>query len=270
MNGEGSILKELNKKNMTSGMISADVYRIKRSRVFYILIACALVVPILMTVMMSLMDGSVSVNAQTGVETVMRGPENAWQNIGTLPGGENMGSSEIFAMCNINMVFMGVCVFVCIFICNDFRSGYSKNLFAVRVKKGNYVFSKILMGSICGALMLVSYLVGSVLGGLISGISFDLLGLTYMNIFMCMLAKICLVPMFVSVFVLASVIAKQKTWLAICLSLGFGMLLFMTVSIVTPLSSTALNAVLCFVGGGIFAFGLGAVSDIVLKKSALV
>lgn len=268
MNNE--MLKGLKKKSMTRGMIAADSYRIKRSRVFYILIACALIAPILMTVMMSMMDGSVSVDPQTGVETVMRGPENAWQNIGTLPGGENMGSSDIFAMCNINMVFMGACVFVCIFICNDFRSGYSKNLFTVRVKKGNYVLSKILMGSICGALMLIFYLIGSVIGGLISGISFDLFGLSYVNIIMCMLAKICLVPMFVSLFVLASVIAKQKTWLAICLSLGSGMLLFMTVSLVTPLSSTALNVILCLVGGGAFALGFGAVSAVVLKKSALV
>ena len=103
-------------------MLRVDFRRMFRSRLFYILIACALIIPILMTVMMAMMDGSVSVNPQTGVETIMQGPENTWQNIGTLPG-EPLGGDEIFAMCNINMAFMGVAVFVCLFISDDFRSG---------------------------------------------------------------------------------------------------------------------------------------------------
>ena len=48
------------------------------------------------------------------------------------------------------------------------------------------------------------------------------------------------------------------------------MLLFMTVSIITPLSSTIINVVLCAVGGVLFAFGLGAASRLVLKKTRLV
>lgn len=64
--------------------------------------------------------------------------------------------------------------------------------------------------------------------------------------------------------------AKQKAWLAICGSLGGGMLLFMTVSIITPLSSTFINVILCLVGGLAFAFGLGAISKVILKKTSLV
>ena len=122
-------------------MLKVDFRRMFKSKLFYILIACALVMPILMTVMMSMMDGSVSVNPQTGEETVMQGPENTWQNIGTLPG-EPLGGDEIFMMCNINMAFMGVAVFVCLFICDDFRSGYAKNLFTVRSKRSEYIISK--------------------------------------------------------------------------------------------------------------------------------
>ena len=76
-------------------MLKVDFRRMLRSRLFYILIACALLVPILMTVMMTMMDGSVSVNPQTGVETVMEGPENTWQSIGTLPGGESLGGMDL-------------------------------------------------------------------------------------------------------------------------------------------------------------------------------
>ena len=250
-------------------MLKVDFRRMFKSKLFYILIACALVMPILMTVMMSMMDGQESVNQQTGEVTIMEGPENAWQNIGTLPG-EPLGGDEIFMMCNINMMFMAVAVFVCLFISDDFRSGYAKNLFTIRAKRGEYVVSKTLSGFICGALMLIAYLVGSILGGVISGLSFDLHGLNAGNIVMCILAKIFLMLVFVSIFTLISVAAKQKAWLSICGSLGGGMLLFMMVSMITPLGSTAINVVLCAAGGALFAFGLGAISKVVLKKTSLV
>ena len=251
-------------------MLMVDFRRMLKSGLFYILLACALVMPILMTVMMTMMDGSVSTDPQTGVETVMQGPENTWQNIGTLPGGETMGGMDVFGMCNINMMFMIVAVFICLFISDDFRSGYAKNLFTVRAKKGDYVISKTLFGFVAGALLLIAYFVGSVLGGAISGLSFDLHGLNAGNIVMCMLAKIVLMPVFVSIFVLVSVAAKQKAWLSICGSLGGGMLLFMMVSMITPLSSTFVNVVLCLAGGVMFAVGLGFASKRVLEKTSLV
>ena len=251
-------------------MLNVDFRRMFKSKLFYILIACFLVMPILMTVMMSMMDGSVSVNPQTGVETIIEGPENAWQNIGTLPGGEAMGGNEVFMMCNINMMFMAVAVFICLFISEDFRSGYAKNLFTVRAKRGEYVVSKTVSGFICGAFMLIAYLIGSLLGGAISGLSFDLHGLTTGNIIMCIAAKIFLMPVFVSIDVIVSVAAKQKAWLCLCGSLGGGMLLFMMVSMISPLGSTFVNVALCLIGGILFAIGLGAGSKQILKKTSLV
>ena len=250
-------------------MLKVDFKRMFKSKLFYILLACALVMPILMTVMMAMMDGSVSVNPQTGEESIMVGPENTWQNIGTLPGGEAMGGMDVFMMCNINMMFMAVAVFICLFISDDFRSGYAKNLFTVRAKKGEYIISKTLAGFVCGAFMLILYLIGSMLGGVIAGLSFDLHGLNAGNLVMCMLAKVFLMLVFVSIFVLISVAAKQKAWLALCGSLGGGMLLFMMVSMITPLSSTIINVVLCLAGGLLFAVGLGWASKAVLKKSSL-
>ena len=118
--------------------------------------------------------------------------------------------------------------------------------------------------------MLIVYLVGSILGGAISGLSFDLHGLGAGNIVMCMLAKIFLMLVFVSIFTLISVVAKQRAWLAMCGSLGGGMLLFMMVSMITPLGSTIINVVLCTAGGALFAIGLGMASKAVLKKTSLV
>ena len=141
-------------------MVKVDFRRMCKSKLFYILVVSALIMPILMTVMMTMMDGSVTVNQQTGEETVMQGPENTWQNIGTLPDGEEMGGMNVFAMCNINMMFMIVAVFICLFISDDFRSGYAKNLFTVRAKKSDYVISKIFAGFVCGACLLIAYFIG--------------------------------------------------------------------------------------------------------------
>lgn len=253
-------------------MLKVDFRRMFKSKLFYILIACALVIPILITVMMTMMDGSESVNPQTGEVTIMQGPENAWQSIGTLPteDGAAMGGMDVMGMCNINMMYMLAAVFICLFISEDFRSGYAKNLFTVRAKKGNYVVSKTLAGFLCGVLMVIAYFVGAMLGGAISGLSFELGTLTAGNIVMCMIAKVFLMLGFIAIFVLVSVAAKQKAWLALCGSLGAGMLLFMMVSMITPLGSTMMNVILCLIGGILFAVGLGAISNTVLKKTSLV
>ena len=44
----------------------------------------------------------------------------------------------------------------------------------------------------------------------------------------------------------------------------------MMVSMITPLGSTVINVALCAAGGALFAFGLGAISKVVLKKTSLV
>ena len=266
-------------------MLKVDFRRMFKSRLFYILVACALFVPIVMNVMLTMMDGQESVNQQTGEVTVLEGPDSVWQSIGSLPiekpdsesagagmGGDAaaMGGMDVMSMCNINMAFMGVAVFVCLFISDDFRSGYAKNLFTVRSKRGDYVVSKTLAGFFTGALMLIAYFIGAMLSGAMTGLSFDLSGLTVGNIIACMLAKIFLMLVFVSIFTLISVAAKATAWLAICGSLGGGMLLFMMVSMITPLASTAMNVFLCLVGGALFAIGLGYASKAVLEKTSVV
>ena len=55
-------------------MLKVDFRRMFKSRLFYILIACSLLIPIVMTVMLCMMDGQVSVDPQTGKETVKKTP----------------------------------------------------------------------------------------------------------------------------------------------------------------------------------------------------
>lgn len=84
------------------------------------------------------------------------------------------------------------------------------------------------------------------------------------------LAKVLLVPIFVSIFLTMSVIGKQKSWLSICLSLGVGMFLFMVISIASPLDAGIIHIILCLVGSVGFAVGMGAISNLILKKTSLV
>lgn len=262
--------EKVGKAKRLGSMLRVDFRRTFRFRTFYLVILAAFLVPLAMTVMMSMMDGKVSVNPQTGVESVTEGPENTWQNLGTLPGGEEMRGAEIFALCNVNMVFLGVAVFVGLFMTEDFKSGYAKNLFTFRVGRGDYIFSKIVVGAVCGALMFAAYFLGTVLGGAIAGLSFDLCGLTVGNLIFCMLSKVFLGAVFVSVFVTVGAAAKQKTWLALCGSLGCGALLFMTASIAAPLSATPIHVVLCLAAGLLAAWGLGFVGKKILQKTSMV
>lgn len=117
---------------------------------------------------------------------------------------------------------------------------------------------------------MIAYFIGAMIGGKIAGLSFDLGGLNISNVVMCMLSKILLMLVFVPIFVTVSVAAKQRAWLAICGSLGAGMLLFMMVSMISPLSATLMNVLLCLASGALFSFGLGFASEKILQKKDLV
>lgn len=105
------------------------------------------------------------------------------------------------------------------------------------------------------------------LGGAFAGLTFELEGANTGNIVMCILAKLFLLPLFVSIFLSASVFAKIKVWLSILLSLFTGMLLFMMIPMITPLNSGIMNVVLCLAGGVLFSIGIGAISNVILRKN---
>lgn len=245
-------------------MLVVDFRRMFTMPLLYIMLGTSLVIPILVMVMTTMFDGTTSVNPQTGVETTIQGFENTWQGIASL---STVGMTmDLTSMCNINLVFFMAAVLICIFIAADFRGGYAKNLFAVRAKKTDYVISKSLVGFAGGVLMLLAYFVGTVLGGAIAGLSFDP-GIAGMNgVLMCMMAKVCLIAVFVPIYLLMSVIAKERLWLSLVGSLMIGMLFFMMIPALTPLDSTIVNVVLCLAGGVLFNIIFGVISNMILKK----
>ncbi len=257
-------------KKRLKSMLGVDFRRMFTSPLFYIMVGITFVMPILILVMTTMMDGTVSVDPQTGKETVMEGFKNVWQIIGSVSGGEQTMTMDITSMCNINMLFFLVSVYVCIFVGDDFRSGYAKNLFTVRAKKDDYIISKTITCFVAGAAMLIAFFVGAIIGGAISGLSFKLEGANAFNIVMCMLCKINIVAIFVSIYILASVFAQQKIWLSILLSFGIGMFMFMMISIISPLNAGIMHFILSLVGGILFSFGIGICSKIVVSKTNLV
>ena len=261
-------------------MLNVDFKRLFVSPFFYIFIGICFVVPILILVMTTMMDGTVSVNPQTGLPgEPMQGFDYVWQILGSVsssganasdPSAGMSMSMDLTTMCNINMLFFGISVLTCVFISDDFKSGYVKNLFTVRPLKSDYVISKNLVCCFGSACAFIAFFIGAVIGGAISDLPFGTDGITALNVVFCMLSKICLIPLFIGIFSLMGVIAKQKTWLSICLSLGVGMLLFMTIPLLTPLNASIVHVVGCLIGSVVFAFGLGCISNAVLKKTSLI
>ena len=257
-------------------MLKVDFRRMFTTPLFYIVTGTCLVVPILILVMTTMMDGSVSVNPQTGEETVIEAFDSTWQIIGTVSEetteSETASAMEVdmLAMCNINLLYFGISVLVCLFTSADFRSGYAKNLFTVRAKKTDYVISKTLVCTLCGMVMVLAFFIGTLLGGAIAGLPFEMVGFNSGNLVMCILSKMILIAVFVPIYLLMSVIAKQKVWLSILLSMMTGMFLFMMIPMLSPLNATAMNVLLCAVGGVGISAGLGAISNQVLKKTSLV
>lgn len=103
-----------------------------------------------------------------------------------------------------------ISVFVCLFVADDFRSGYSKNLFTVRSNKLDYVLSKSIIGFVGGVSMLVAFFVGAMMGGAIAGLPFALEGVSIYNVVMSVLSKLALVSIFSAIYLLTSIVAKQR------------------------------------------------------------
>lgn len=237
-------------------MLKVDFKRIFSQPNTYIFLGISLVLPVLILLMTSFVSEEATITS-------------VWQSLGSLDG-SSMMSMDILSMCNINLIYFLFGVLACIFISTDFRSGFSKNIFTIRSKKLDYVISKIIVLSLIGMLMILLYFLGSLIGGGIASLSFDLGSLSAGNIVACVISKVFLVPIFTTIFTLISVICRQTTWLSVLLSLGIGMFLFMIIPMVSPLSSNALNVILSLAGSLVFSAALSPLGAFILNKTSLV
>lgn len=249
-------------------MLKVDFRRTFSTSLYYLMVGISFIMPILILVMTTAFSEP-TVDKITGTPTVTESFTNVWQTIGSVSGSSSM-SMGLTTTCNINLIFFIASVLVCLFIGDDFKSGFVKNLFTVRAKKSDYVISKTIVGFIGGFSMLAAYFIGAMLGGAIANLSFDVEGTTVSGIIACLISKSFLMLIFVSIFTLASVIGKQQLWLSILVSLFASMLLFMMIDMIAPLNSNLLNVILSLAGGLCFAVGLGAISNAVLKKTSAI
>lgn len=271
------MFENYNLKKRLNSMIKLDFRRLFTSTFFYIIVASCFVAPILILVMTKMMEGSPMTDQNgnpildaNGNIVLMEGFKNVWQMLGSVSNSSSGMSMDLVSMCNINMMYFALAVLICMFIFQEFKSGYVKNLFTVRSNKADYVISKTLIGFVGGVIMIFCFFVGSLLGGAIASISFNMEGFNIYNIVMCLLSKFGLVLVFDGIFVLMSVVAKDKLWLSLLVGLGASMLLFMMIPLISPLDATIINVLLSLVGGLIFAFSLGVISNTVLRKTSLI
>lgn len=242
-------------------MLKVDFKRMFTMPLVYIIAGISLVMPILILVMTTMFGG-----AEEGAETTA-GFTNVWQAIGSTNGAMAM---DLTGMCNINMMYFLIAVFVCIFVADDFKSGYAKNLFTVRAKKTDYIISKSLVCFIGGAISIVCYFIGAMLGGAIAGLPFDAGTAGAGGVVACLFTKLFLTAIFSSVALLLATVGKQKLWLSILGSLGASMLLFTMIPIIAPLNAGIMNVILSLFGSGLFAAGFDAVGNVILNKTNLV
>ncbi|MBQ6322600.1 MAG: ABC transporter permease [Lachnospiraceae bacterium] len=249
-------------------MFRVDMRRMLTTSRFYIMLGCAFIMPVLILVMTTMVSGTAITDPNTGMTQTMDAFTNTWQIIAQE---SSAGMAmDMTAMCNINLMYFMAGIFTCLFVADDFASGYSKNLFTVRARKGDYVASKTLACFIAGSLFLLAFFLGSVFGGAAAGLPFTLGAGGIAGLIMCMMAKIFLMAVFVSIFLLMSVFGKHRAWLSIMLALFGGMLLFMMIPMMTPLDSGIMHVGLCLAGGAIFAAAIGRASRRVMMTTSLV
>ena len=245
-------------------MLRVDLRRMFLSPTVYIMWGVSLALPILILVMTSFIGGS---DPDTGEATAMF--TSVWQAISSA-GGSAM-SMDLTSMCNINLLYFLAAIFACVFVGEDFRSGYAKNIFATRAKKLDYVLSKTIALFAAAVGMFLLFFVGAMIGGGVAGLSFDLaaVGANAGNIAACMISKIFVALIFVAIAVTLACACRQKVWLSVLCALGAGMLLFAMIPMVTPLNAGILHVVMCMAGGALFAAGLCAIANVILNKTSL-
>lgn len=145
------------------GMLGVDFYRLFHTPLFYIFLAIAAVIPAMILGAGSMPDPT------TGATSPLF--TNTWHLVAA-PSPLYV-VSDIGEYANMNMVFIFGGIMVSIFIGHDYRSGYVKQLFTTHAKKQDYMMSKTITCAFAMACMCITYLLGTIGGGLFAGTSLE-------------------------------------------------------------------------------------------------
>lgn len=248
-----------NKSNTNSkglrlrSMFRLDFYRLLHTPALYIMLAISAMIPAMILTTSGEESGIVY--------------NNAWQLVESL-GGSAAGANpmDFSGYANINMVFIFAGLLMSIFIAHDYSSGFVKNIFTVHAQKFDYAISKLVMGIFGGVGMLVTYVFGTAISGIIMGISFEV---NVMSLLACLLSKAILMSVFCALFLCVSVFFKSKLWLTIVFTFLLGMMFYPAASIAT-LNAALSTVVISLIAGIVGTTILCSIATMFLKKRDLV
>lgn len=143
------------------GMLGVDFYRLFHTPLFYIFLAIAAIIP-------AMILGTTGVEAPNGTEPLYT---NTWQIVAAASPLYVVKSIAEYA--NMNMVFIFGGIMVSVFIGHDYKSGYVKQLFTTHARKQDYMISKTLVCAFAMACMCITYLLGGVAAGVLTGTSME-------------------------------------------------------------------------------------------------
>lgn len=253
------------------GMLGVDFYRLFHTPMFYIFLAVAAIIPA-----MILGTGA----GGTGTEGAAPMYTNTWEIIAArtpLYVVSNMGEYA-----NMNMVFIFGGIMVSIFIGHDYKSGYVKQLFTTHAKKQDYMMSKSIAGAFSMACMCITYLLGAVVAGALTGASFEI---SVGSLMLAVLSKMAMSLGWASLYTFLNTIFRRYFGISIASSffLGTGVLIIGAAavagnssilnlflygsSVYACLSSTIVTLPVCLVVSFVWAIIYNALGTRVLSKS---
>lgn len=191
------------------GMLGVDFYRLFHTPMFYIFLAIAAIISAMVLSMTSMpsADGTITEPLYT----------NTWQIIAADT--PLYVVSDIAEYANMNMVFIFGGIMVSIFIGHDYKSGYVKQLFTTHAKKQDYMISKTLVCAFAMACMCVTYLIGGVLAGMLTGMSFEVNAL---SLICAILGKLVMSLGWASLYTFLNIIFRRYFGISIVSSFFFG------------------------------------------------
>ena len=191
-------------------MLGVDLYRLFHTPLLYIFLGIAAIIPAMILGTMGME------NPQTGAPATQL-YSNTWHLIAAVK--PLYAVSDIAEYANMNMVFIFGGIMVSIFIGHDYKSGYVKQLFTTHAKKQDYMISKSITCAFAMACMCITYLLGTVAGGLFAGTSFEV---NVGSLICAVLGKILMSLGWASLYTFLNVIFRRYFGISIASSFFFG------------------------------------------------
>ena len=188
-------------------MLGVDFYRLFYTPLFYIFLAIAAIIP-------AMVFGSSGMDS-TGAAVQLY--TNTWQMVASQT--PLYVVNDIGEYANMNMVFIFGGIMVSIFIGHDYRSGYVKQLFTTHAKKQDYMMSKTLTCAFAMACMCITYLLGTVVSGLLMGASFEA---NIGSLVLAILGKMVMSLGWASLYTFLNVVFRRYFGISVALSFFFG------------------------------------------------